>query len=186
MPGDRWQQLANLRALYAHMWAHPGKKLLFMGGEFAQEREWHHDRSLDWGLLERAEHRGVQQLVRDLNARYRAEPALWDADHEPDGFGWIVGDDSTNNVLAYARYARNGRTLVCVENLSPVPRHDYRVGLPRAGRWHEILNTDARTYGGTDVGNGGSVFAEAVPAHGLSWSASLDLPPLGVVWLVPA
>jgi 1,4-alpha-glucan branching enzyme len=186
MPGDRWRQFANLRALYAHMWAHPGKKLLFMGGEFAQEREWHHDRSLDWELLDVAEHRGVHQLVRDLNTRYRTEPALWDADHDPAGFEWIVADDRAQNVLAFARHARNGRTLVCVENLSPVPRHGYRVGVPRAGRWIELLNTDARAYGGSDVGNGGSVLAEAIPSHGQAWSAALELPPLGVLWLVPA
>src|SRR5262249_26216623 len=186
MPGDRWQQFANLRALYGHMWAHPGKKLLFMGGEFGQEREWHHDRSLDWELVDRHEHRGVQRLVRDLNTAYRAEPALGDADHDPVGFTWIVGDDAGHNVLAFARFARNGRTLVCVENLSPVPRHGYRLGLPRAGRWREILNTDARVYGGSDVGNGGSLTADPVPAHGHPWAAGLELPPLGGVWFVPA
>ena len=133
MPGDRWQQFANLRALYGYMWAHPGKKLLFMGGEFAQEREWSHERSLDWHLLERPEHRGVQTLVGDLNRAYRDEPALWELDGEPAGFAWLELNDAAANVIAFARFSAGGeRTLVCVCNFSPVPRPGYRVGLPRA------------------------------------------------------
>ena len=155
MPGDRWQQFANLRALYGHMWAHPGKKLLFMGGELAQEQEWSHERSLDWHLLERADHGGVQALVRDLNRIYRDEPALWEADYEPTGFRWLEADDASWNVLAFARFSGDGsRCLVSAGNFSPVPRHRYRIGLPRGGRWREVLNTDAAGYGGSNVVNG--------------------------------
>jgi 1,4-alpha-glucan branching enzyme len=187
MPGDRWQQLANLRALYAYMWAHPGKNLLFMGGEIAQEREWSNERSLDWELLERPGHAGVRDLVRDLNRLYRQEPALWDADDDPSAFSWLVADDADHNVLAFVRRSRTrGRPVVCVANLSPVPRHGYRLGLPEGGWWSELLDTDSRHYGGSDVGNGGRVAASLGAAHGQAWSAELVLPPLGVLWLAPA
>jgi 1,4-alpha-glucan branching enzyme len=185
MPGDRWQKLANLRALYAYMWAHPGKKLLFMGGELAQEREWSHERSLDWHLLEQAEHAGVQALVRDLNRLYREEPALWSVDFEPAGFSWLEPNDAAANVLAFARYARDGRLLVCVCNFSPVPRPGYRLGLPQGGRWRELLNTDSTFYGGSDVGNRGGVVTQESRWHEQPFSAEVTLPPLGVVWLVP-
>jgi 1,4-alpha-glucan branching enzyme len=186
MPGDRWQKLANLRALYAYMWAHPGKKLLFMGGELAQEREWNYEQSLDWHLLEDAGNAGVQSLVRDLNRLYRAEPALWELDSEPGGFRWLEPNDAGANVVAFARLASDReRSLVCVCNFSPVPREAYRVGMPRAGRWREALNTDSRIYGGSNVGNMGGVDAEAVPWHDQPFSAEVALPPLGVVWLVP-
>jgi 1,4-alpha-glucan branching enzyme len=186
MPGDGWQKRANLRALYAYMWAHPGKKLLFMGGEFAQEREWQSDGSLDWHLLERPEHSGVQSLVRDLNAHYRAEPALWEADFDPAGFRWLEPNDAAANVLAFMRLSRDGaRQLVCVLNLSPVPRPGYRVGLPRGGRWRELVNTDSEFYGGSGVGNMGGVTAEDKPWHDQPHSAEVTLPPLGAVWLVP-
>jgi 1,4-alpha-glucan branching enzyme len=186
MPGDRWQRLANLRALYAFMWAHPGKKLLFMGGELAQEREWSHERSLDWHLLEQPEHAGVQSLVRDLNRLYRDEPALWEVDFEPAGFEWIEPNDASANFLAFARWSRDReRVVVCACNLSPVPRHGYRLGLPRAGRWREALNTDSEFYGGSNAGNVGGVVAEAHPWHEQPFSAEVTLPPLGVVWLVP-
>jgi 1,4-alpha-glucan branching enzyme len=186
MPGDRWQRFANLRALYAYMWAHPGKKLLFMGGELAQWAEWDHDGSLDWHLLEQAEHAGVQQLVRDLNRAYREEPALWEVDFDPAGFRWLEPNDAAANVLAFARLSRNGdRQLVCVCNLSPVPRYGYRVGMPVCCRWSELLNTDSSFYGGSGVGNLGSVEATAVPWHDQPFSAEVTLPPLGVVWLVP-
>jgi 1,4-alpha-glucan branching enzyme len=187
MPGDRWQQFANLRALYAFMWAHPGKKLLFMGGELAQEQEWSHDRSLDWHLLERAEHDGVRTLVRELNRVYRAEPALWELDHEPTGFRWLEPNDADRNVLAFARYParKDGAPLVCVCNLSPDVRYGYRVGMPEAGSWREVLNTDSTHYGGSDVGNLGAVEAEREPWHDQPFSAELTLPPLAVVWLVP-
>jgi 1,4-alpha-glucan branching enzyme len=186
MPGDRWQKLANLRALYAYMWTHPGKKLLFMGGEIAQWREWDAESSLDWHLLEERDHQGVHSLVRDLNRIYRATPALWEIDFEPDGFRWLEPNDAANNVLAFARLGRDReRPLVVVCNFSPVPRYGYRVGMPRAGHWREVLNTDAPVYGGSGVGNLGAVEAEAVAWHDQPYSAELTLPPLGVIWLSP-
>jgi 1,4-alpha-glucan branching enzyme len=186
MPGDRWQKLANLRSLYAYMWAHPGKKLLFMGDEFAQNDEWSEARSLDWHLLEWQEHWGVQALVRELNRVYRAEPALWELDSTPEGFRWLEPNDAVNNVLAFARFSAAGeRALVCAGNFSPVPREAYRIGMPRPGRWREVVNTDSTYYGGTDWGNLGGVEAEAVPWHDQPFSAEVTLPPLGVVWLVP-
>jgi 1,4-alpha-glucan branching enzyme len=186
MPGDKWQKLANLRALYAFMWAHPGKKLLFMGGEFAQEREWSHERSLDWHLLEDPQHDGMRRLVSDLNRVYKDERALWDVDFEPSGFAWLEPNDAENNVVSFLRRSQNDeQVLVAACNFSPVPRHNYRMGLPRGGRWREAVNTDAGVYGGSGVGNLGGVDAENVPWHGQPFSAELQLPPLGVVWLVP-
>ena len=186
MPGDRWQQLANLRTLYGYMWAHPGKKLLFMGGELAQDREWDAEGSLDWHLLEQREHAGVQTLVADLNRIYRAEPALWEVDFEPAGFRWLEPNDADGNTLAFARLSAGGdRTVVCVCNLSPVVRERYRLGLPRAGRWLEALNTDSTHYGGSDVGNLGGIVAEPRPWHDQPCSAELVLPPLATLWLVP-
>jgi 1,4-alpha-glucan branching enzyme len=186
MPGDRWQRLANLRALYAFMWAHPGKKLLFMGCEFAQEAEWSHERSLDWHLLEQPEHAGIQSLVRDLNRAYRAEPALWELDFDPIGFWWIEANAADDNVFAFARRDREGdRMIVFVANLSPVPRHNYRLGLPRSGVWRELVNTDSGYYGGSDVGNLGGVTAEPIGWSGQPFSAEFTLPPLGALWLVP-
>jgi 1,4-alpha-glucan branching enzyme len=185
MPGDRWQQLANVRALYAYMWAHPGKQLLFMGNEFAQEAEWSHERSLDWHLLEEHGHAGVQRLVRDLNHAYRDEPALWDRDDDAEGFWWIEANDAQDSVVVFARRSRDNRVLVCACNLTPVPRDGYRIGLPRGGRWREVLNTDAHEYGGSGVGNGGSVETEPVPWHDQPVSAQVALPPLGVLWLAP-
>ncbi|MEZ5102066.1 MAG: 1,4-alpha-glucan branching protein GlgB [Thermoleophilia bacterium] len=184
-PGDAWQRLATLRALYAHMWAHPGRKLLFMGGELGQEREWSADRELDWGLLADPAHAGLQRLVGDLNRRYREEPALWELDDEPAGFAWLVADDAPQNVLAYVRRSRDGRVACCLVNLSPVPRIGYRVGLPAPGAWRELVNTDAVEYGGSGLGNLGRVEAEPVPWDGLSWSAAVLLPPLAGLWLVP-
>jgi 1,4-alpha-glucan branching enzyme len=186
MPGDRWQQLANLRSLYGYMWAHPGKKLLFMGGELAQSNEWSHDRSLDWHLLEHAEHAGVQQLVRELNRVYREQPALWELDHHPDGFRWLEPNDAGANALAFARYGRDGlHPLVCICNLSPEVRSGYRVGFPEPGRWVEVLNSDSTYYGGSDVGNLGGVEAESKPWHEQPFSAEVTLPPLAVCWFVP-
>ncbi|MFN2627444.1 MAG: 1,4-alpha-glucan branching protein GlgB [Gaiellaceae bacterium] len=186
MPGDRWQKFANLRSLYAYMWAHPGKKLLFMGCELAEWEEWNEEGSLHWNLLEYAEHQGVQSLVRDLNQLYRSEPALHELDSEPAGFRWLEPNDAANNVVAFARLARNEEEqLVCALNLSPVPRYGYRVGMPRGCTWREVLNSDAATYGGTGVGNLGAVEAEALPWHDQPFSAALTLPPLGAVWLVP-
>jgi 1,4-alpha-glucan branching enzyme len=187
MPGDRWQKLANLRALYAYMWAHPGKKLLFMGGELAQQAEWSHERSLDWHLLENPEHAGVQSLVRDLNRAYREHPALWQIDDDSRGFWWLEPNDAEDSVVAFCRAGedpvRDVVAVVC--NLTPIPRQAYRVGLPQAGRWREILNTDADIYGGSNTGNYGGVEAEAIGWGGQPFSAELTLPPLGVVWLVP-
>jgi 1,4-alpha-glucan branching enzyme len=186
MPGDRWQKMANLRALYGYMWAHPGKKLLFMGGELAQWREWDAETSLDWHLLEERDHQGVQTLVRELNRVYRETPALWENDFEPTGFQWLEPNDAANNVLAFARTGKDPKTpLVCVCNLSPVPRYGYRVGFPRGGRWREVLNTDSLFFGGTGEGNLGEVKAESIGWPDQPFSAELTLPTLGVVWLVP-
>jgi 1,4-alpha-glucan branching enzyme len=186
MPGDRWQKLANLRALYAYMWAHPGKKLLFMGNEIAQESEWSHERSLDWHLLERPGHAGIQALVRDLNLAYRDEPALWELDSDPSGFWWVEPNDADRNVIAFARASReHERVLVFVANLSPVPRADYRLGLPRSGRCREALNTDSTLYGGSNVSNLGFLEPEPVPWHGQPVSAAVTRPPLAAIWLVP-
>jgi 1,4-alpha-glucan branching enzyme len=186
MAGDRWQQLANLRALYGYMWAHPGKKLLFMGGEFAQPDEWNHDRSLAWHLIADAGHRGVMTLVHDLNRVYHDEPPLWTADAEPAGFHWIDVNNADENVVAFVRRdPTSGRQLLCVGNFSPVVRQSYRVGLPRPGRWREVLNTDAAAYGGSNVGNLGGVESAPTAMHGQPYSASLVLPPLAVLWLTP-
>jgi 1,4-alpha-glucan branching enzyme len=183
MPGDRWQQLANLRALLAYMWAHPGKQLIFMGIEIGQEAEWSEGRSLDWWLLDNEDNRGVQQLVRDLNAAYRSIPALWSQDTESAGFSWIDANDATNNVFSFLRYGTDGSVVACVANFAGVPHEGYRLGLPRAGTWHEVINTDAETYTGSGVGNFGAVEATEEPWQGLPASAPLRLPPLGTVWL---
>jgi 1,4-alpha-glucan branching enzyme len=186
MPGDWWQKFANLRALYAYMWAHPGKKLLFMGGELAQQSEWNHNVSIDWGALDRPENAGVQRLVRDLNWIYRSEPALYEVDFEPHGFRWLDANDVQRNILSWLRIGADGeRAVACVFNLSPVPRERYRLGLPRGGRWREALNTDSEVYGGSNVGNYGGVEAEPSPWQGQPFSAELTLPPLGALWLVP-
>ena len=185
MPGDRWQQFANVRAYYGFMWGHPGKKLLFMGCEFAQEREWNHDRSLDWHLLDDGHHAGVQRLVRDLNRLYTGFPALNALDHDPAGFEWIEGGDADHCVLAFERRDGDGNVVVVVVNFTPVVRHDYRIGLPFAGRWREQLNTDADVYGGSGAGNGGAVEAVGEGSHGRPASAALTLPPLAALFLVP-
>ena len=186
MPGDAWQKRANLRALYGYMWAHPGKQLLFMGGELGQWQEWSHERSLDWHLLEDPDHAGIQNLVRDLNRLYRAEPALWELDTDPAGFWWLEANDAEQNVIAFCRATQDAeRVISCVANLSPVPREGYRIGLPRSGRWLEVLNTDSSHYGGSDWGNYGGVEAEGVPWHEQPFSATVTLPPLAVLWLVP-
>ncbi len=184
MAGDKWQRLANLRSLLAYMWAHPGKQLLFMGSEFGMEREWDHDESIDWHLLENEQHRGVHQLVADLNARYKEIRALWQQDSTPEGFRWIDANDADNNVISFYRESTDGKDhLVCIANLSAVPRDGFRVGLPKGGSFTEIVNTDSAAYGGSNVGNMGVVKSKPVPWHGLDHSAMLTLPPLGVVWL---
>ncbi len=183
MPGDRWQQFANLRSLYAYMWARPGKKMLFMGGEIAQGNEWNHNASLDWHLLQYDEHRGVQNLVRDLNQLYRAEPALHEADCESQGFEWIDADDADSNVISFIRTApSSGRRIVCVCNFSPVVRESYRVGVPSPGYYREILNSDAAIYGGSNQGNAGGVTADGIGWNGRPYSLNLRLPPLGVMY----
>jgi 1,4-alpha-glucan branching enzyme len=185
MAGDRWQRFANLRALYGLMWAHPGKQLLFMGQEFAQEAEWSHEHSLDWHLLEQPEHAGVLELVRALNRAYRAEPALWQRDFDAAGFRWLEADDAAANVLAFARVGADGtRWLVCVCNLSPIVREHYRIGLPQAGVWTECLNTNRSEFGGSGIGNG-PLEAQPRPWHGQTQSAELTLPPLATLWLAP-
>jgi 1,4-alpha-glucan branching enzyme len=189
MPGDRWQQFANLRALLAYMWAHPGKQLLFSGGEFAQSDEWSEQHGLDWWLLDHAEHRGVFRTVQDLNAAYRARPALWQQDFGPEGFTWLSSDDADHNVFAFTRWSADGTPLVCVANFAGTPWEDFRLPLPlpfdRASVWNEVLNTDAESYGGSGVGNMGAVHAIDEPMWGQPAHAVLRLPPLGVLWLEP-
>jgi 1,4-alpha-glucan branching enzyme len=226
MPGDEWNKFAGLRALFAYMWAHPGKQLLFMGSEFGQGAEWSADRGVDWWMLGDEHHAGVQQLVTDLNRVYRENPALWALDYSPEGFGWIDANDAAGNVLSFLRFSREpvrppagaqaapGGTsagapdrssggeaapdgaagqppqaspgvLACIINFSGQPHPTYQVGLPRAGRWREIVNTDAFGYGGSGVGNLGSVLAVPEPWHGQPASAVMTLPPLGALWLIP-
>ncbi|MGH8670941.1 MAG: 1,4-alpha-glucan branching protein GlgB, partial [Burkholderiales bacterium] len=183
MSGDTWQQFANLRALYAYMWARPGKKSLFMGGEIGQWREWNHDGSLDWNLLDYDSHRGIQSLVRDLNRIYRTEPALHEADCEPAGFAWLAANDADDNVISFLRTSpSSGRKILCVCNFSPVPRHGFRVGVPKRGVYHEILNTDSGIYGGSNVGNAGGLHSDDVAWQGQPFSLMLTLPPLAVLY----
>ena len=191
MPGDRWQQLANVRAYLAYMWSHPGKQLVFMGAEFAQESEWADGRSLDWWLLDQPAHYGIHALVKDLNSVYNSHPAMWELDHAPEGFQWIDANDAAGNTFSFLRFGSAGPdgvrpTLASIANFSGGPHYDYRLGLPHPGQWNEVLNTDAECYGGSGVGNLGSVQAEALPWHGQPYSALLTVPPLGAVWLEPA
>ncbi|MHB8718560.1 MAG: 1,4-alpha-glucan branching protein GlgB [Candidatus Dormibacteria bacterium] len=184
-PGDDWQRFANLRALFGWMWAHPGKKLLFMGGELAQWREWNHDASLDWHLLEDSRHAGVQRLVSDLGRAYIATPALWEQDARSQGFRWIDAGNVDQNVVSFVRWDAQGRPVACVANFSPNVYSGFRIGLPRAGRWREVVNTDAADYGGSGVGNLGEVRTEPVPWNADPQSALITVPPLAVLWLVP-
>ena len=185
MPGDAWQRFANLRAYLAFMWAHPGKKLLFMGGEIAQEREWDHQSQLDWFLLDRVEHSGMQRLVRDLNRLYCDEPALHAADADPQGFRWAIGNDLANSVLAFTRHVSEAPPILCLFNMTPVPRQHYRVGVPNGGLWRELLNSDSALYGGSNLGNDGGVMASSMGVHGHSHSLELTLPPLSALFLHP-
>ncbi|WP_437873753.1 1,4-alpha-glucan branching protein GlgB [Sorangium sp. So ce363] len=193
MPGDYWQMLANLRALYGYMWAHPGKKLLFMGGEIGQFAEWSEKTELDWGLLSVPEHAGLKRLVTELNALYKKYPAMYELDDEHHGFRWIDCTDHMQTVISFIRYgdgagdqmSPSGTHVVFIGNFTPVPRHHYRIGVPRRGAYLEVLNTDAVQYGGSGVGNLGRVEVEDVPSHGFPQSIVLSLPPLGVLWLVP-
>jgi 1,4-alpha-glucan branching enzyme len=186
MAGDHWQRLANLRLLFGGMFAQPGKKLLFMGGEFGQVAEWDHEASLDWGLLDDEAHAGVLRWVTDLNTLYRAEPALHELDCDAGGFEWVAADDHMQNVISFLRRSADGeRSLLIVLNHSPVVRNGYRVGVSRPGGWVERLNSDAVGYGGSGSGNLGRVEAAEVPFHGSRWSVTLTLPPLAAVFLQP-
>jgi 1,4-alpha-glucan branching enzyme len=184
MPGDRWQKFAGLRSLFGYMWAHPGKKLLFMGGEFGQFLEWNHDQSLDWHLTQWADHWRLQNLIRDLNRHLKENPALFEADVEHTGFQWVDASNSDDNIVAFLRKSPStGRQVLCVGNFSPVIRHGYRVGVPKPGYYREMLNTDSHLYGGSNYGNNGGVNSEDVPCHGQPFSTLLSLPPLAVLWL---
>ncbi|QEL20034.1 1,4-alpha-glucan branching protein GlgB [Limnoglobus roseus] len=183
MPGDEWQKFANLRALYAYQWGMTGKKLLFMGGEIAQRQEWRHDSSIDWHLLEHDSHKGILQLISDLNHLYRANPAMHELDNQPGGYEWIDALDSGSSVMSFLRKGKTLDRVVVVCNFTPVPRYNYRIGVPCPGYWKEALNSDAATYGGSNVGNNGGVHAEFLPMHGQPYSVNLTLPPLGVVFM---
>jgi 1,4-alpha-glucan branching enzyme len=184
LPGDEWQKLANLRLLFGYMYGHPGKKLFFMGGEFGQWREWNHDANLDWHLLDHPGHQGVQRWVRDLNRFYKQEPALYEQDFQPEGFEWVDFHDAENSMLSFLRRGRAPEELILVLcNFTPVPRTNYRVGVPEAGFWKEMLNSDAQVYGGSGYGNFGGLEASPVASHGRYYSLSLNVPPLGVIFL---
>jgi 1,4-alpha-glucan branching enzyme len=189
MPGDDWQKRANLRLLYAWQYAQPGKKMIFMGGELAQYTEWGHDRTLEWWRHDDPAAMGVRQWLADLNALYRDEPALHRGDCDSRGFQWLVADDAENSVYAFLRLDPDdpeSRPVAMVLNATPVPRYNYRIGVPRPGVWREVLNSDAEMYGGSGVGNYGSVSTTPVPGHGHFQSLNLTLPPLGALFLVPA
>jgi 1,4-alpha-glucan branching enzyme len=180
-PGDRWQQFAGLRILYAYQWAQPGKKLLFMGDEFGANDEWNHEAELDWGLLANDEHRGIQRWVSQLNEVLKSTPALFELDNDPSGFRWVVGDDAANSVYAFLRVSRDGSPLLFVANFTPVVRADYRIGVPAAGAWREILNSDDLAYGGSGVLNG-TVSTDDISTHGYDQSIELTIPPLAAVF----
>ena len=183
-PQDEWRKFGTLRAFYAFMWAHPGKKLLFMGTEFAQRREFSESRSIDWWQSAEWGHRGLQRLIKDLNTIYKEHPALWKRDTDASGFSWIDADDHGGNVFSWLRYDGDGQMIACITNFSSEPRPDHQIGLPTEGVWKEILNTDAEVYDGTGlIGNLGLVVAHPVPSHGYVASASVTIPPLGAVWL---
>ena len=182
MPGDNWQKRANMRAYLAFMWGHPGKQLLFMGQEFGQLSEWSEDRSLDWWMLDQPAHQGIQHMVSQLNQVYREHSALWEQDADPQGFQWIDGADNSRNVVSFVRYDQAGNAVVVVANFAGMPHHSFTLGLPRAGVWTEVFNSDATEYGGSGVGNMGSITATDTPWGALSHSASVSLPPLGVVF----
>jgi 1,4-alpha-glucan branching enzyme len=183
MPGDAWQKRPGLRLLLGYMFTQPGKKLLFMGGEIGQWSEWSHEAEIEWHLLEHEEHRGILRWVTDLNRMYASEPALHELDFQPHGFEWIEGNDAAQSVLAFLRKDARGDEILAVFNFTPVPRENYRVGVPRDGRWREVLNSDAVEYGGSGVGNLGGAEATPVPYHGRFHSVVLTLPPLAAVFL---
>lgn len=186
MPGDHWQQAANVRAYLSYMWSHPGKKLLFMGSEFGQPSEWNFEHGLDWWILEQPLHKGLQSLVATLNRIYLENPAMWQRDHDREGFVWIDGGNADANTLSFLRRDEAGNSIACVINFAGNPHHDFVLGLPNSGQWTEILNTDATEFGGSGVGNFGSVMADQPGANGQPHSARITVPPLGAVWLKPA
>jgi len=182
MPGDDWQKFANLRLLFGYMFTHPGKKLLFMGGEFGQWNEWYHERGLDWHLLKLPLHKGIQKWVQDLNRLYITEPALHEKDFDKDGFEWGDFHDADNSIISYLRRAETSEEVIlAVCNFTPVPREDYLLGVPHGGTWYELINSDGEFYGGTSVGNQGQAKAEAIPTQGRPYRLSLTLPPLGIL-----
>jgi 1,4-alpha-glucan branching enzyme len=184
MPGDDWQKCANLRMLLGYQVAQPGKKLLFMGGEFGQWNEWNHDQSLDWHLTQYPSHRGIQRWVEDVNRFYREQPAMYEQDFSPNGFQWLDANDADNSIISFLRRGRAPQDVVIVVcNFTPVPRDNYRIGVPTGGFWREVLNSDAAEYGGSNLGNFGGVEAAPIRYHGQSWSIHLTLPPLGIVFL---
>jgi 1,4-alpha-glucan branching enzyme len=187
MPGDDWQRFANLRAYYGFMWGHPGKKLLFMGQEFAQGSEWNHDGELPWWLLQHEPHAGVQRLVRDLNTLYREQPALHQLDCDGHGFEWIDAADAAASVFSWIRKDEQGGRVLVVSNMTPVPREGFRLGVPEGTEaWREVLNTDSAFYGGSNVGNGGGpLLVQGAPSHGRTQSIVLNVPPLATIFLVP-
>jgi len=186
IPGDLWQKVATLRALYGLMYTHPGKKLMFMGCEFGQPREWNYDRSLDWHIAEEPLHAGLKRYVRDLNAVYAAEPALHELDFDPAGFQWVDANDNENSVVSFIRRSRSGDFVLAIINFTPVPRDGYRIGVPRAGAYAEVVNSDSDAYGGGNIGNAGIVFADPIASHGHADSLRLNLPPLALLLLKPA
>jgi 1,4-alpha-glucan branching enzyme len=181
MPGDEWQKFANLRMFLAWMYGHPGKKLLFMGGEFGQWNEWNHDTSLDWQLVSRPRHDGMRRLVQHLNYIYKSEPALWQLDDTYEGFDWIDLHDADNSVVSFLRKSREGDVVAFVVNATPMVRYDYRLGVPKSGFYRELINSDAETYGGSNVGNFGGVQTQDVPWMGREQSILIHLPPLATV-----
>jgi 1,4-alpha-glucan branching enzyme len=184
MAGDEWQKFATLRAYYGFMWGHPGKKLLFMGGEFAQWQEWNFNTSLEWATLNASNRQGVQRLVQDLNRLYQNEPALYENDFDRAGFAWIDASDSENSVLSFIRTAQSSPEFMAViSNFTPTPHTGYRIGVPRPGYYREILNSDSEHYGGSNMGNGDSLASESIPMHGHSQSLRLTLPPLATIML---
>lgn len=185
MPGDRWQQLANVRAYLAFMWSHPGKQLLFMGSEFGQQSEWNQEHGLEWWILEQPAHTGLQSLVRDLNVTYTKNPAMWEQDHSASGFQWVDGGNSAQNILTFIRYDKRSNPIACVINFAGNPHHNFSLGLPKNGIWEEILNTDSEVYGGSGVGNFGQIRADGDGTHGQPHSAMISVPPLGAVWFKP-
>ena len=184
MPGDDWQRFANLRAYFGFMYGHPGKKLLFMGAEIAQEREWNHDQSLDWHLLQQPRHQGIQTLVQDLNRVYRDTAALHELDFRAEGFEWIDWQDADSSVLCWLRRANDDSFVICISNFTPLVREAYRVGVPQPGPYSELLNTDAEKYGGSGVNVSGEIHTEEVAAHGRYYSLQIDLPPLATLMLI--